>query len=383
MVAAVRRLRDNRRVSPDDVTAATPSDIPSDTASDTAPGTAARAVLDAPRSRPVDATLAAAVHVARAAALDVGEGGTVGDHLGVEPDGDRVATHSFACLSAGYRGWRWAVTVARAPRSRTVTVSEVHLLPAAEAVLSPGWLPWAERIRPGDLGPGMVLPRVADDVRLEQGYEATGDGDGSGDGDVDAVALWELGLGRPRVLSLEGRDEAAQRWYAGAHGPRDPFAEQAPAPCASCGFLLPMAGALRAVFGVCANEWSPSDGQVVSYDHGCGAHSESDAPVSTETVDPPVLDETGYEQVDIGRTSAPAGAEPGTERAAEPGAEPGAEPDAQLGAGPRPGAAADADPAADAAADPAADPDARPELEPAPELLNDVVATGEAEPRER
>jgi hypothetical protein len=32
------------------------------------------------------------------------------------------------------------------------------------------------------------------------------------------------------------------------------------------------------VFGVCANAWSPSDGQVVSLDHGCGAHSESDAP---------------------------------------------------------------------------------------------------------
>jgi hypothetical protein len=41
---------------------------------------------------------------------------------------------------------------------------------------------------------------------------------------------------------------------------------------------VPMAGALRAVFGVCANAWSPSDGQVVSLDHGCGAHSESDAP---------------------------------------------------------------------------------------------------------
>ena len=37
-----------------------------------------------------------------------------------------------------------------------------------------------------------------------------------------------------------------------------------------------MAGALRSVFGVCANEWSPSDGRVISLDHGCGAHSETD-----------------------------------------------------------------------------------------------------------
>lgn len=248
-----------------------------------------------PRSPAPDAALAAAVEVARAAAVEIAEPGAVGEHLGVEPEGDRVLTHFFGCLSAGYRGWRWAVTVARAPRSRTVTVSEVHLLPDGAAVLSPSWLPWAERIQPGDLAPGMVLPKVLDDVRLEQGFEATGDED------VDAVALWELGLGRPRVLSLEGRDEAAQRWYAGSHGPRDPFAEQAPAPCASCGFFLPMAGALRAVFGVCANEWSPSDGQVVSLDHGCGAHSEVDVEARTETVDAPVLDETGYVEIDVER----------------------------------------------------------------------------------
>jgi hypothetical protein len=53
-----------------------------------------------------------------------------------------------------------------------------------------------------------------------------------------------------------------------------------------------MAGALRSFFGVCANAWSPSDGRVVSLDHGCGAHSEVDVvrpePVAVEPV---VLDE--------------------------------------------------------------------------------------------
>ncbi|GMA86385.1 hypothetical protein GCM10025868_16350 [Angustibacter aerolatus] len=52
-----------------------------------------------------------------------------------------------------------------------------------------------------------------------------------------------------------------------------------------------MAGALRQAFGVCAGEWSPSDGQVVSLDHGCGAHSEADVEVEPERVDAPVLDE--------------------------------------------------------------------------------------------
>ena len=256
------------------------------------------------RTSAPDAALLAALEVAHTAAADVGEPGSVGEHLGADAEGERVVTHYFGCLSTGYRGWRWAVTLARAPRSRTVTVSEVHLLPAADAVLSPQWLPWSERIAPGDLAPGMVLPKVEDDVRLEQGFEA------SGEEDVDAVAVWELGLGRPRVLSMAGRDEAAQRWYAGAHGPRDPFAEQAPAPCASCGFFLPMSGALRSVFGVCANEWSPSDAQVVSLDHGCGAHSEVDVEVRAERVDVPVLDELGYDEVGRETPDEPASPQP-------------------------------------------------------------------------
>ena len=276
-------MRDNRRVPAETEVAPSTSLEPT------------RARAQAP-----DAALAAAVSIAQDAAVDVAEPGAVGEHLGAVAEGDRVVTHSFRCLSPGYRGWRWAVTVARAPRSRTVTVSEVHLLPDGEAVLSPAWLPWAERIAPGDLSAGMVLPRVEDDVRLEQGFEATGEDD------VDAVALWELGLGRPRVLSLAGRDEAAQRWYAGAHGPRDPFAEQAPAACTTCGFFLPMSGALRTVFGVCANEWSPSDGQVVSLDHGCGAHSETDVEARAEQVDTPVLDEIGDVEIVLDEVKAPA-----------------------------------------------------------------------------
>ena len=156
------------------------------------------------------------------------------------PRASGSGTHSFDCTSPAYRGWRWAVTVARAPRSRTATVDEVHLLPGVGALLAPTWLPWSDRIAPGDLGAGDLLPFNAEDPRLEPGFEATGDED------ADQLAFWELGLGRERVLSPEGRAEAAERWYDGAHGPHTPVAEQAPAPCASCGFFLPMAGTLRA-----------------------------------------------------------------------------------------------------------------------------------------
>ena len=56
--------------------------------------------------------------------------------------------------------------------------------------------------------------------------------------------------------------------------------------------------ALRAVFGVCANAWSPSDGQVVSLDHGCGAHSESDVPPDDAAAHGhPIVDELAFDIV--------------------------------------------------------------------------------------
>lgn len=237
-----------------------------------------------------DATLRGALDLAREAALAVADGGVVGEHLGMEMVEDRLATHYFASGSPAYRGWRWAVSVARVPRSTAVTVCEVDLVPGEGALLSPEWVPYAQRLAPGDLGPGDVTPYVADDPLLEAGFEATGDED------VDAIALWELGLGRRRVLSAEGREAAAQRWYDGEHGPSAPVAQKAEKQCASCGFLVPMPGALRAVFGVCANAWSPSDGSVVSLDHGCGAHSEVDVEApAPERIAPPILDDTALD----------------------------------------------------------------------------------------
>jgi hypothetical protein len=237
-----------------------------------------------------DRVLLAAVDVARDAADEIAEPGTVGDHVGATMETERLATHYFRCTSPAYRGWRWSVSLARAPRQKHATVCETALVPGEGAVLAPEWVPYAERIEPGDIGAGDVLPYREVDPHLEPGYAATGDEE------VDQLALAELGLGRKRVLSAEGREAAAQRWYDGDHGPRSEVAEKAPDRCLTCGYYLPMAGALRRAFGVCANEWSPSDGKVVSLDHGCGAHSEVDAPaVPTVAVPPPVVDEYAVE----------------------------------------------------------------------------------------
>lgn len=232
-------------------------------------------------------TSQAARELAQEAAAGIADPGTVGDHVAFVMDAERLGTHYFASNAKAYPDWRWAVTVARAPRAKVATVCETNLVPSSTSVLAPEWVPWADRLAPGDLNAGDVLPYKDDDPRLEGGFEATGEED------VDAVAFFELGLGRKRVLSAEGREEAAQRWYDGDHGPGSDVARKAPAACATCGYFVPMAGVLRQQFGVCANDWSPADGKVVALDFGCGAHSEVDmqAPEAHDHQDAPVLDE--------------------------------------------------------------------------------------------
>ncbi|XAS76348.1 DUF3027 domain-containing protein [Dermatophilaceae bacterium Sec6.4] len=234
----------------------------------------------------VDKVLTDAVQVARTAAESISSAADVGEHLGAVMLDERLAMHQFACDRKGYAGWHWSISLARAPRAKVATVCETNLLPGDGSILSPDWLPYADRLAPGDIGAGDVTPYVQDDPYLEAGFEATGDED------VDEVGFFELGLGRPRVLSAQGRADAAARWYDGGHGPGADIAQKAPAHCASCGFFVPMAGALRQMFGVCANAWSPSDGTVVSLDHGCGAHSEADLELtSVEPEHAHVLDE--------------------------------------------------------------------------------------------
>jgi hypothetical protein len=231
------------------------------------------------------------VEPARAALVAEVGADVVGEHLASVTEADGAVTVSFGCTQTGYPGWHWAVTVAHPAGQDDATVDEVVLLPGEGAIIAPAWIPWRDRIRPGDLSPGDLLPAEEDDPRLAPAY-LTGD---PGDETIDAaerqqqrLVADELGLGRVRVLSLEGRDQAAQRWYDGDRGPDVPLAQSAPARCGSCGFLVRLSGGLATRFGVCANEFANDDGRVVAFQHGCGAHSE--AQLRRKQLPPPLPD---------------------------------------------------------------------------------------------
>ncbi|MGW5352056.1 DUF3027 domain-containing protein, partial [Streptomyces sp. NPDC004031] len=154
-------------------------------------------------------------------------------------------------------------------------------------------------------GPGDLLPTEADDLRLEPGWtgedeprgavaeqEFPADGEDAVVPSVATIAALagQLGMGRPRVLSRYGLHTAADRWDE-QFGPKTAMAQAAPANCASCGFLVPISGSLSQAFGVCANEFSPADGRLVSLGYGCGGHSEAAVMPKPPQPAPMVLDE--------------------------------------------------------------------------------------------
>lgn len=260
-----------------------------------------------PPARLVDAVAVARAAAVAAATSDLGAASAataVGEHLEAAPEDPGALTHYFAATQRGYRGWRWSVTLSTGGDDAPVTVNEVVLVPGRDAVLAPPWVPWERRIRPGDLGVGDLLPPPDDDERLVPGYLA------SDDPAVEEVAV-EIGIGRARVLSHFGREDAARRWHEGPHGPSADMAKAAPAHCGTCGFFLPLAGALRAAFGACGNAYAPADGAVVEVGFGCGAHSD----VQVAVVSPVAVAELVYDDgvdLEIAET------EPGSAEMVEP-----------------------------------------------------------------
>ena len=200
--------------------------------------------------------------IARHAIADL-NAGNAGELLGVLREDPHSITYRFSADIRGFRGWEWHVVLSG--DTEHPTLNELALIPGDKALLAPPWIPWEERLQPGDLSDNDILPVADNDPRLVPGYMD------SGDAELDDAAM-PIGYGRERVLSPEGRDEAATRWEKSEYGPQSNRAKRAPAHCESCGFYAPLAGALKASFGVCTNKLS-ADGHVVHAHYGCGAHS--------------------------------------------------------------------------------------------------------------
>ncbi|MCU0297020.1 MAG: DUF3027 domain-containing protein [Candidatus Nanopelagicales bacterium] len=245
----------------------------------------------------IDEICAQAVDLARAALVEEASEEVVGEHVGLVADGPLVVTHFFRGSVPGYAGWQWAVSVTRAPDSDHVTIDETALLPDGDALLAPAWVPWKQRIESGDLGTGDVMVTEPDDPRLVPGMA---DSDLPESEDALMPAQWELGLGRVRILSPQGRRDAAARWYREA-GPRASAVRSTGLQCATCGFLVMIGGPLGQGFGICANGYSPADGRAVALNFGCGAHSEMPAAASVQVAET-VIDEIGFD--DLGQVEA-------------------------------------------------------------------------------
>ncbi|HEY9292390.1 MAG TPA: DUF3027 domain-containing protein [Microlunatus sp.] len=250
------------------------------------------------RAVKLDTICAGAVDLAREAVEESAGVLGFGDYLGCVAEAERVVSHHFACPHPGYVGWKWSVTVARASRAKQASVDEVVLLPGEGALLAEEWVPWSDRVQPGDVGPGMLMPSPDNDPRLEPGYTGGEDAENAEPAEASQIraVVSELGLGRERVLSVDGRDEAANRWLVGDGGPDNALSKQAPATCVTCGFFVRLRGSLGREFGVCANAYSPSDASVVSIDHGCGAHSSVAEPERASEPSAPVWDTIAWDE---------------------------------------------------------------------------------------
>lgn len=231
------------------------------------------------------------VEIARKAILEIAPADEIGEFSN-EKIVEDFKVIEFASSHPGYVGWHWSVSL----HKELNTVNEVWLEPGETALVAKPWVPWSERVLPGDLSPGDLIATPTDDPRLMPGYAS-----------VDEIELaepftpigWSIGLGRERVLSSLGIDDAVDRWREGENGPRAAIARYADLPCSSCGWLVTIGGTLGQAFGVCANALSPSDGRIVSMDHGCGAHSQTVIETQSTPVAELVIDEIAYDEYDF------------------------------------------------------------------------------------
>lgn len=119
-----------------------------------------------------------------------------------------VVTVDFPNTQPGYPGWVWSVTV-NDHADMAPTVLELQMVPSDGALLSPAWVPWADRMEDylaheKEVEAQAVLDKKAE---LDAEDEDDEDDDVDFDGDVDGVDIDQLDLDpAPLEVPLEAND---------------------------------------------------------------------------------------------------------------------------------------------------------------------------------
>jgi len=120
----------------------------------------------------------ALLELARAAAADFAKPNELGDFVESVEEEPGVTTFMWQSTHAGYLGWRVAAIVAHFGGDEPATVSEVLLVPGADALVAPDWVPWSERLADYQALQAELEKQAALDAEL-----AAAEGDDSEDAD--------------------------------------------------------------------------------------------------------------------------------------------------------------------------------------------------------
>jgi len=120
----------------------------------------------------------ALLELAKAAAADFAKPNALGDFVESVEEEPGVTTFMWQSTHAGYLGWRVAAIVAHFGGDEPATVSEVLLVPGADALVAPDWVPWSERLADYQALQAELEKQAALDAEL-----AAAEGDDSEDAD--------------------------------------------------------------------------------------------------------------------------------------------------------------------------------------------------------
>ncbi|MDR0788833.1 MAG: DUF3027 domain-containing protein [Bifidobacteriaceae bacterium] len=219
--------------------------------------------------------------------------GAVGDPLGyvISDQSKSVASYSYSSNLSGYKNWIFIITVSNSGKSNDISVLEYNFVASENSVLPPEWIPWSERIEPEDFTEYDVVPYIENDDNLittedyqkanlkalqiesEPESEIT-------DPNKNVLDFIELASAdtayKNRIITNQSLKSTLNKWYEGRRGPNSISSSISSENCSTCAYFVKLDGKFGDKFGVCFNTYSSDEGSVISNDHGCGAHSETD-----------------------------------------------------------------------------------------------------------